>query len=362
MPLMLLQLGVVVLLQNYLIYHTPAASDKSLQRFYWTIWHLLTCIHCSKMAVRNFTKDINQKEIEELLCSSQMNITREVHNQLIFLSVLNTFLSSTAILGNTLILVALRRDFSIGSLSKLLYRSLAITDLCVGVMAEPADIVYWMSVVNSKNNICSYANAVSFFTGYILCSVSLATLTLISVDRLLALLLGLRYRQIVTLKRTYIAINGFWISSIAGTAVFYWYPAAGAWLLYICLPLCLVITASAYTKIFLTLRRNQIQVQSHVSRAIPNQASPLNIARYRRAVTSALWIQFTLVVCYLPYGLAVALTPQTWFSLSFYLARQFTVTLAYLNSSLNPLLYCWKIKEIRQAVKDTITQIFCSSY
>ena len=128
MPLMLLQLGVVVLLQNYLIYHTPAASDKSLQRFYWTLWHLLTCIHCSKMAVTNFTKDINQKEIEELLCSSQMNITGEVHNQLIFLSVLNTFLSSTAILGNTLILVALRRDFSIGSPSKLLYRSLAITD------------------------------------------------------------------------------------------------------------------------------------------------------------------------------------------------------------------------------------------
>lgn len=98
---MLLQLGVVVLLQNYLIYHTPAASDKSLQRFYWTLWHLLTCINCSKMAVRNFTKDINQKEIEELLCSAQMSITGEVHNQLIFLSVLNTFLSSTAILGSS---------------------------------------------------------------------------------------------------------------------------------------------------------------------------------------------------------------------------------------------------------------------
>ena len=39
-----------------------------------------------------------------------------------------------------------------------------------------------------------------------LCSVSLSTLTAISVDRLLALLLGLRYKEIVTLRRGYIIL------------------------------------------------------------------------------------------------------------------------------------------------------------
>ena len=29
------------------------------------------------------------------------------------------------------------------------------------------------------------------------------------------------------------------------------------------------------------------------------------------------------------------------------------------GSSLNPILYCWKIEEVRQAVKDIIKQVLC---
>ena len=36
-----------------------------------------------------------------------------------------------------------------------------------------------------------------------------------------------------------------------------------------------------------------------------------------------------------------------------------TVTLVYLNSSLNPFLYCWKISEVKQAVKETIREVLC---
>ena len=39
-------------------------------------------------------------------------------------------------------------------------------------------------------------------------------------------------------------------------------------------------------------------------------------------------------------------------------ARLFTVTLVLLNSSLNPFLYCWKIREVRQAVRDTLRDLF----
>ena len=68
------------------------------------------------------------------------------------------------------------------------------------------------------------------------------------------------------------------------------------------------------------------------------------------------------VVCYLPLSIMNALTPQRGISLSVYLAGQFPVTLAFLNSSLNPLLYYWKIREVRQAVKETLRQMFrCSS-
>ena len=176
-------------------------------------------------------------------------------------------------------------------------------------------------------------------------------------DRLLALLLGLRYRQVVTLKRTCLIAIGFWIVSIVGVSTFFLNPLIVSLYQYIVGTLCLVTTICAYTKIFLSLRHNQIHVQNHVVQGQSSQANTLNKARYRKAVYSALWVQVTLVICYVPYGIAVALTPQRGITLSNYLARGFTVTLVYLNSSLNPFLYCWKITEVRQAVKETLQQL-----
>ena len=311
------------------------------------------------MEMKNLTRGENLQTIAELACSEEF--TGEVHGELVFLSVINTFLSITAFLGNTLILVALRKDTSIHPSSKLLYRNLAITDLCVGIIAEPLSVAYWISVVNERWDICYYALLTAYFAGATLCAVSLITLTTISVDRLLALLLGLRYRQVVTLKRTRLIAIGGWIVSIVGASISFLNPLISSLYRYIGAAFCLVTTICAYTKIFMSLRHNQIHVQNHVVQGQSSQVNTLKKARYRKAVYSALWVQVTLVICYLPYGIAVALTPQRGMPLSTYLALQFTATLVFLNSSLNPFLYCWKITEVRQAVKETLQQLhFCT--
>ena len=117
--------------------------------------------------------------------------------------------------------------------------------------------------------------------------------------------------------------------------------------------LCLVIWTYSYTKIFFILHHRQTQIQDHVQQ--PNQTNQLNIGRYKKAVSTAIWLQLTLVVCYLPYCVEAASRPSsTAPSASIY-----TVTLIFLNSSFNPILYCWKIDEVRQAVKDTIRQVLC---
>ena len=278
-----------------------------------------------------------------------------------FLSALNTFFSFTAFLGNTLILVALHKETSLHPPSKLLYRNLAITDLCVGIIVEPLYVTNWTSVVKERWDICYYSLRTAAFSGYTLCVVSALTLTAISVDRLLALLLGLRYRQVVTFRRTCITVTGFWILSIVGASTLFLNRRITSWFLYIVTALCPVTTIFAYAKIFVTLRHNQIHVQSHAAQGQPSQAIPLNIARYRKAVYSALWVQGTVGICYLPYNIAIFLTPQRGMPLSIYLATNFTASMVFLNSSLNPLLYCWKIREVRQAVKETLRQPFCTS-
>ena len=187
---------------------------------------------------------------------------------------------------------------------------------------------------------------------YTFCGVSLLTLTAISVDRLFALLLGLRYRQVVTVKKTYIAIIAFWIVSVVGV------PASTAireYVHYIGTALCLAITIVAYSKIFFRLRHNQIH-RIHPIQG-ESQAIQMNIARYRKAVYSALWVPAALVVCYLPLIIATVLIHQRGMHLSSYLAWQFTSTLVYINSSLNPFIYCWKIREVKLAVKETLRRL-----
>ena len=248
------------------------------------------------MALTNFTEYENKKTAGELYCS--VELSRGVDGELIFLSSLIIFLSIAAFLGNTLVLVALHKETSLHPPSKLLYRNLAITDLCVGIIVDPLIVTYFITVVNERWDICYHASSAERFSSYTLCSLSLLTLTAISVDRLLALLLGLRYRQVVTLRRTFITVIALWIFAIVSASTIFWNTIITSWYQCIVTAFCLVTTIFAYTKIFLTLRHNQIHVdhvQSHVFPGQTSQAIPLNLARYRKAVNSALWVQVTLV-------------------------------------------------------------------
>ena len=297
--------------------------------------------------------------IQKQSCSAEF--TEEVHGELIFLPAINIFFSFTAFLGNTLILVALHKESSLHLPSKLLYRNLAITDLCVGIIVEPLDVVAWISMLNEKWKICYYASLTNFMSAFLVCAVSLFTLAALSVDRLLALVLGLKYRQVVTLRRTNLIVAAMWILSIVFalcSLIYFWNPQSHvpSRLYGTVILVCLSISFFSYTKIFITLRHNHIRQ--------PSQAVTLNTARYRKAVYSALWVQLALVACYLPFFItAIVMASQRGRRASslVWLASQFAVTLVYLNSSFNPLLYGWKITEVRQAVKETLRQLFCLS-
>ena len=308
------------------------------------------------IAANNLTGDgIQMKTLEELVCSS--TLTSGSQQPSIHLAVLNIFLSLTAILGNSLILVALRKESSLHPPSKLLYRNLATTDLLVGLVTHPLSVTYRISSIYKQWNLCRYARSAGYLSSYALCGVSLLTMTTISVDRLLALLLGLRYKRIVTLKRTYVIVATVWVSSGVAALCYILNKRIVFWFLYIIVPLCLVISIAAYTKIFHTLHYNKARVQQQSS-----QPNSLNILRYRKAVHSALSVQLALVVCYAPYIIVESVTARRkTLSSHIVVIRGTVVALLYFNSTLNPFLYCWKISEVRKAVKQTIRQSLCSS-
>ena len=291
--------------------------------------------------------------------NGQVTCTASLHGNfsLYSLAALNIFLSITASLGNILILVALRKESSLHPQSKLLFRCLTLTDLFVGVFAQPLFTVQLMSVAHQRLQLCYIVSNINDIAGRSLIAVSLCTLTAISVDRLLTLLLGLRYRQKVTLRRMRGTVICMWILNIALSSCLHLLSRAIiAWVTSALIYTLLVTSAFCYMKIYLTLRHHEVEMQDQAHQGQLNREGiPLNIARYRKTVSTALWVLLTLVLCYPPYGIAAAVAHP--YTSSHNLFVRLTLTLLLLNSSLNPIVYCWKMRGVRQAMKEAIKQL-----
>ena len=309
------------------------------------------------MSTTNFSSDRSHtKSFYELLCSPSLVGGLQQQLPICFVAV-DILLSITAFAGNSLIHVALYKDSSLHPPSKLLYRCLATTDLLVGLVAQPHMALRWMSVFQEHWSLCQYARDAANITGYVFILVSLMTMTAVSVDRLLALLLGLRYKQIVTLKRTYIIVTTFWVFNLVASLCGFFDHRIIVLYSSLVISVCLVISLASYTKIFHTLKYHQAQV---LDQQQPSQTNALNMARFRKAVYSALWVQLALVVCYAPiWTVDIVIAHTKKYSILSVVIWKVAVILLCFNSTLNPFLYCWKISEVRQAVKQTIREALC---
>ena len=99
-----------------------------------------------------------------------------------------------SILGNAVVLAAIKRTPSIHSASMSLISSLAVSDFLVGVIGQP---IYIADLLTKNSSI----SQLSIIVGFSVCTVSLLTITAISVDRLLAVHFHLRYPSLVTKSR-----------------------------------------------------------------------------------------------------------------------------------------------------------------
>ena len=310
------------------------------------------------MALENDSKSEDQETLTDFICSPVLN--EGLHDELRWISALNILLSISAFLGNATILLVLSKVSTLHPPSKLLFRTLAATDLCVGLISQPLTVVSLISFLNGELHVCRYASNARLLASYVLCTVSLMTSTAINLDRYFALSLRLRYRQFVTLKRMHAIVIFFWILSIAFTAVSFISTLVTTWYGFILSFSSLAISGISYAKIFILLRHNQNQVDTRTSWRRQNETVPMNASLYRKTVYIVLWMQLALIVCYLPYCIISVLITRRGASLWLILAWRYTGTLLLFNSSLNPLLYCWKMRAVKKAMKETIQQLFCS--
>ena len=271
-------------------------------------------------------------------------------------SIANVFLAITATLGNILVLIALYKVSSIHPPTKLLLRCLAVTDLCVGLVVQPLFIVSLLEIP-SETWIDRYRTGRTF--AFILCGVSMLTTAALSVDRLLALLLALRYRYIVNLRRVRVAIVSFWLAAISDGLTYSLYsPYIANYVGFVVTLLSLFISVFSYTKIVLKLRVHQIQMQHRHDGHEQAQggAIKLNIELYKEILHSIALLQLAMAVCYFPIVLYLIMRATTTLDLSITFENS-AMTIIYFNSSLNPILYSGKICEVRKEVKNTLKKI-----
>ena len=270
------------------------------------------------------------------------------------IAAVNILFSITSSLGNILILIALRKVTSLHPPTKLLFQCLAITDLGVGLTSQPLFATVLLIEYTNVN-----WSVIEICLSLIFCGVSMNISTALSLDRLLALLLGLRYRHVVTLKRVRIAVACCWLTALVAALVIFStggkiFPRIAM----ILIILSVIISLSSYTKIVLKLRQHQTSLQENVHQGMANAGGvPINLRQYKRTVVSIALVQVALIACYVPFLITLMLVQLNSISNNVFVLV--STTFVYLNSSLNPFLYCWRIKEVRQAVLGTIKR-FCS--
>ena len=126
--------------------------------------------------------------------------------------------------------------------------------------------------------------------------------------------------------------------------------------------ICFVLSSASYIKIYFIVRHHQIQIHAHqqavnsfnISVNIPDSNNVI-ISKKRALKTFIYFI--CMIFCYLPY-LSYSLLHATSI-LGLEENWSFAETVVFLNSSVNPFLYCWCNREIRTSAVKLVRKMMC---
>ena len=266
--------------------------------------------------------------------------------------ILNAPLMLLSIIGNALLLVAIMRTPSIRSPSVIFLCSLAVSDLLVGLVVQPAYIAE--QIVGTVSALQEAVTAMGFAG----CGVSLWTMTAITVDRFLALHYHLQYPNLMTTSRAIYTIVTLWCNITLFSFSILWSRRIYYFLTAFCITICLLVCLVCFIKIYRIARRHQLQI--HVQQQVVENSTDTHKQQVRQSTKSAknMFIYFvTMILCYSPFSIVVIISGFT--SLDLQVIRTFPVTVAFMNSSINPFLYCWRMTELRTAVFKTAKLFSC---
>ena len=291
----------------------------------------------------------------------------DISPHLIINVVVNSFSCYTTIMLNIVLIFALRRTSSLPKTLKALILSLTVSDLGIGLVAQPLHIAHMFMQIQQTDDqetfkeIDRALHPIGRTLGY----ASFFGVTTISVDRFLAIHLHLKhqelltYQEFVTYKRVVAAVILSWILSafLALTGVLSGRYVCNLAAVTVALA-CFLTMGLIYFKIYIAVRRHTVQVHAQPAETVAtNEENRSNFERVRKTAVGTFYVYLFFLACHLPIDIVIVATGMNNVGEHLLIYAR---TLLFLSSSLVPLVYCWKFRHIRCAIRNILRNIFAS--
>ena len=278
----------------------------------------------------------------------------DLHSTIIANCVFNNFLCYTAIMLNILTIYAMRKTSSLPKTLKTLLLSLAVSDVGVGLLAQPFFTSILTKWIQQRNPSCStYVVFLVIAGGFSVAS--FLSVVAVSVDRFLAIHLHLRYRRLVTHKRVIAVVISIWVLSACLSLITLW-VSLNIHSLFLCINVVvgLFLTTLVYIRMYLVQRRHKSEMQALQVRHKAENEDMASFASLIKSAVGIFYVYLVFLACYLPFFVNLAAIKINGPSTALKRFLLCSITLVYLNSSLNPVIYCWKMRHIRRVIMDIL--------
>ena len=275
--------------------------------------------------------------------------TPEAYGWLVFIAVFSIITCPLTIVLNALVIIAVTTKHRLNTNTNIALACLSTTDLTMGVIGQPLSISKTIAELqgNTSGTYC-VRTLLATIALRVLSSVSLSHLAMMNVERYIAIKHALKYETIVTKNRLVCLSSLLWVAELPLTV-----------------PLSVVdnklyfrvdnfVTSLCIGTIFFC----QVLLYHETSRhqkQIANQQVSLEarekFLKEKKASKLTATVLFFLILCYLPFIVARALVSNHVIkSVNLAYIALFTGrAAAVLNSLLNPIIFCVRIKQFRVA-------------
>ena len=285
----------------------------------------------------------------------------DLHSTCVVNCVFNIFLTYTAFMLNIVTIYALHKTSTMPNTLKTLLLSLACSDVAVGLFSQPLYTFFLINWLRLDNPSCN-AKQVRTISSTLFSGASFLGVVAVSVDRFLAVHLHLRYQELVTHRRVVIVVIVIWVYNAFLSLMILWGSLGTLDVVgMINFAFSFIITLVVYIRIYLTMRRHKNHIQSM---QIRNEAQSEEIKNFTVLIKSTVgifYVYLVFLICYLPYLICKAVLQIYGPSIVLKKLYLYSLTFVYLNSSLNPVIYCWKMKHIRHAIIDILRRMSWNS-